>query len=190
MLLPLFRSRLQAALLARLFLLAPDGESLAELARRLDADPASVQREVSRLENAGLLASRRVGNARIVRADPASPIYPELRALLEKAFGPAPLLEAELSLVPGVREAYIFGSWARRFAGEPGALPRDIDVLVIGTADPDDVYRAVQAVEDRIGIEVNPVVIDEDEWLASGGLVARVKREPIVALEIPRADDR
>jgi predicted nucleotidyltransferase len=189
-LLPLFRSRIQGVLLARLFLEAEDGESLAELARQLDADPATIHREVDRLEAAGILTSRRVGAARVVRADPGSPIYSELRALLGKAFGPAPLLEKALSHVAGVDEAFIFGSWARRFAGEPGALPRDVDVLVIGSALPDDVYRAARSVEDQLGLEVNPIVMSEEEWQAAGGLVARVRREPLVALEVNGANDR
>jgi hypothetical protein len=89
-----------------------------------------------------------------------------------------------------VEHAFIFGSWARRCAGEPGPLPRDVDALVVGSSDPEDVYRAVRSVEDRVGMEVNPVLIAADEWEASGGLVARVRREPLFALDIPRADDR
>src|SRR5436853_3289537 len=101
-LLPLFRSRLQADLLARLFLVATEGESLADLARRLGVNPASVQREVERLERAGLVASRRVGKSRVVRPDPDSPVYAELRALVAKAYGPAPLLEQQLDEIEGV----------------------------------------------------------------------------------------
>ena len=87
-----------------------------------------------------------------------------------------------------MRKAYIFGSWARRFGGERGALPRDVDVLVIGSADPNDVYRAAQNVEQRIGIEVNPIVVDETEWELSPGLLARIERGPMVQLEIARDD--
>lgn len=180
---------MQAALLARLFLVAEDGESLAELARQLNADPATIHREVERLERAGVLSSRRVGQARVVRPDHGSPIYGELRALLEKAFGAEPLLETALSRVGGVEHAFIFGSWARRFAGEPGPLPRDVDVLVIGSADPEKVYRAARWVEEQIGIDVNPIVMSEDEWEKAGGLIGRVRDEPLVALEIDGADD-
>jgi predicted nucleotidyltransferase len=163
---------------------------VAELARRLGANPASVQREVERLEKAGLLTSRRVGNARIVRPDPDSPVYGELYALLAKAFGPAPLLETELSRVEGIDEAYIFGSWARRFHGEPGALPRDVDLLVIGSADPNEVYRAAQTVEERLGLEVNPIVVGEADWDHPLGLLARVRQEPLVELALGDADRR
>jgi predicted nucleotidyltransferase len=189
-LLPLFRSRLQAELLARLFLAAPEGESISELGRRLAVDAASVQREVSRLEQAGVLTSTRVGRTRIVRPDPGSPIHRELAALLEKAFGPAPLLEEQLARIDGVHRAFIFGSWARRFHGESGRLPHDIDLLVVGSPDPNEVYRAARNVDERLGIEINPIIVDDAEWSRPNGLVARVKREPLVELAVAGAVDR
>lgn len=173
----------------RLFLV-PRGESIAELARQLDADPATVQREVERLERSGILASSRVGRTRVVRVDAGSPVYAELRALVLKALGPAPALARRLAQVEGVREAYIFGSWARRAAGEPGPLPRDIDLVVVGDADPNAVYAAAREVEDDLGVEINPIVVTDDEWRQPTGLLERVKREPLVELDLHDADDR
>jgi predicted nucleotidyltransferase len=189
-LLPIFRTRLQADLLARLFLFEPTGESLAELARQLRADPATVQREVERLERYGVLTSDRVGRTRVVRVDPDSPVYPELRALVLKALGPAPLLARKLADVEGIRGAYIFGSWARRSTGEPGPLPRDVDLLVVGEADPNAVYAAVREVEAGLGVEINPVVVSDEEWRHPLGLLERVKQGPLVELGVRDADDR
>jgi predicted nucleotidyltransferase len=110
--------------------------------------------------------------------------------LLAKAFGPAPLLESELARLEGVQEAYIFGSWARRFHGEPGALPRDVDLLVIGSADPEEAYRAAHVVEQRLGLEINPIVVGDADWDHPLGLLARVKNEPVVELAVADADDR
>jgi predicted nucleotidyltransferase len=170
--------------------LAEDGESLAELARQLGANAATVQREVERLEAAGLLTSKRVGRARLVRSDPDSPVHREVRDLLAKAFGPAPLLERELARIEGVVEAYIYGSWARRFHGEPGVLPRDVDLLVIGHADPEEVYRAAQAVEQQLGLEINPIVVGDADWDHPLGLLERIKNQPVVELVVRNADDR
>jgi predicted nucleotidyltransferase len=52
-----------------------------------------------------------------------------------------------LATIDGVAEAYIYGSWAARYHGEPGSIPADVDVLVVGTAaldDPDDVADQAQ----------------------------------------------
>ena len=148
-----------------------------------------MQREADRLEAAGLLTSLRVGNTRIVRPDLDSPIHAELAALLAKAFGPAPLLEAALARLRGVQQAFIFGSWARRFHGEPGPLPRDVDVLVVGEVDPDDLYHAAQEVEEALGLEVNPILVGPGDWEHPSGVVARVREQPVVELVID-ADHR
>lgn len=67
-LLPLLRSRLQADLLT-LVLLNPGKEwTLSELASRIQSTVSSAQREVARAEQAGVITSRRVGNARLVTA--------------------------------------------------------------------------------------------------------------------------
>lgn len=41
-------------------------------------------------------------------------------------------------------QAYIYGSWAARYLGEPGPVPQDVDVLAIGTASDDDLYDAAR----------------------------------------------
>ncbi len=88
-LLPIFRSRGQGRLLARVFLHPDDPMPLGELAREIGLDAATVLREVNRLEEAGLVVTDRIGRARVVRPNERSPFYPELSALLFKAFGPA-----------------------------------------------------------------------------------------------------
>ncbi len=163
-LLPLFRSAHQAELLA-LVLINPDTEnSLSDLARRLGVHHATVNREVDRLESAGLLRSRRVGNLRLVQANPESPILPEVKALVLKAVGPAHIVAQELNRVPGIQAAWIYGSWAERAAGQPGPPPQDVDVLVIGSPDRNAVHRAARAAEERLGLDVNALVRSPEAW--------------------------
>jgi hypothetical protein len=67
-LLPLLRSRLQAEVLT-LVLLHPDREwTMTELASRVGSAVSSVQREIVRAEQAGVMTSRRVGKTRLVKA--------------------------------------------------------------------------------------------------------------------------
>ena len=71
-LLPVFRSRLQADILAAL-LLHPDREiSLTDLARQVGAPLTTVHGEAQRLTDAGILARRQAGRSAMLRADPAS----------------------------------------------------------------------------------------------------------------------
>jgi DNA-binding MarR family transcriptional regulator len=180
--LPLFRSPGQARLLAELFLRAPaTGLGLTELARRSKLAIGTAHREVNRLEGAGIVHSERVGKERRVRASETSPFHAELRGLLLKAFGPALALAQELAEVPGVQEAFIFGSWARRYEGEPGEPPADLDLLVVGDPAPDLVYAACRRAEARLGLAVNPTVLSQDEWESrQSGFLRRVREGPRV----------
>jgi len=98
--LPLLRSRLQAEILA-LVLLGPGQErSLTGLASRTGASVSSVQREVTRAEQAGVVQSRRLGSTRLVRAAD-SPLTAPLAELLLRSFGPRQVLAEELAGVAG-----------------------------------------------------------------------------------------
>lgn len=181
-LLPFFRSETQARILAALFLGA-EGMSLADLSRFTGSAHPTVHHEVERLEKAGVLASKRVGNVRIVRPDPRLGYAGELRALLLKTYGPVAVLSHLLTQVKAVREAYIFGSWARRYEGETGLSPVDIDLLVIGTPDPDEVYEICRRAEEQLGSAVNPSILSVTEWQKpKSGFVRTVKDGPRVTL--------
>lgn len=165
--LPLFRSDGQAVVIAEIFL-APAGISLSQIARRGDLSAATVHHEVERLEGAGLVRSERVGRTRVVCPDESSPVFAEISGLINKTFGPLTALKEQLDTVAGIREAYIFGSWASRYEGIPGPAPRDVDIVVIGEVRHDDVYAACRRAEDRLGVEINPVVLSAADWDEDG----------------------
>ena len=179
-LLPLLRSRLQADLLT-LVLLNPGKEwTLSELASRIQSTVSSAQREVARAERAGVITSRRVGNARLVTAA-RSPLTGPLTELLLRSFGPRQVLAEELAGVAGIEDAYIFGSWAARYAGQPGRPPADIDVLVIGAPDRDSLDEAAQRASGRLDREVNVTIRSAQWWRAGGdGFHAEINRRPLV----------
>lgn len=167
-LLPIFRSRQQAELLADI-LDAPEREqSLAELTRRLGIPTASIHREVERAEAAGVIRSRRVGKTRLVSADTTSPYHAPLRQLLVSAFGVPARLRHALEDLAGVEAAYIYGSWAARWHGEAGTRPvGDIDLLVLGDPDRSELYATVHEVGLDVGREIQ-VQIRDPGWLHSG----------------------
>jgi predicted nucleotidyltransferase len=190
LLLPLFRSRGQARLLARVFLHPNERLSLNQLAAELGSDPATVQREAERLERAGILTSERVGTARLIRPNESSPFYPELSGLIFKAFGPLPVLRGRLAQLPGVEGAFIFGSWASRYAGEPGEAPGDIDLLILGRPDRRKLARLCREASEELGLEVRPTVLAKEDWDTDAtGFIRSVKDRPLVSL-IEGSDDR
>ncbi len=166
--LPIFRSRQQAELLADILDDPEREQSLADLTERMGIPAASVHREIERAERAGIIGSRRVGRTRLVRANTASPYFAALRQLLVAAFGVPQRLRAAMAGIGGIEEVYIFGSWAARWHGEPGTRPvGDIDVLVLGRPDREQLYAAAHEVGLDVGREIQ-VQIRAPGWLSSG----------------------
>ena len=76
-----------------------------------------------------------------------------------RAFGVPAVLAGALGPVTCIEEAYIYGSWAARHAGQPGWRPLgDIDVLVLGQPDRDQLYEAIGKTETRLGRPVQATV--------------------------------
>jgi DNA-binding transcriptional ArsR family regulator len=185
-LLPILRSRALASLLRVLFLSESPPITISALARAIDAAPSTVKREVDELERAGIVTTMRVGRSRVVLVNSLSPLYPELRALFLKAFGPALVVRDALAVVDGIEELYLFGSWARRHQGERGPAARDVDVLVVGNVEPNEVYRACSEAERVLGLDVNPTIVEPEEWRTDGSpFLATVRAGPLVALHEP-----
>ena len=167
-LLPVLRSQQQGEILA-LLLGNPDLElSLTEIAERTRTPHPSVYREIKRAEQAGLVTTRKVGNTRLARANTDSPYYAGLAEVLTRAFGVPAILAEVLSPVDRITEAYVYGSWAARHQGQTGPRPvGDIDVLILGDPDRDQLYTALSNAETRLARPVE-ATIREPGWLESG----------------------
>jgi DNA-binding transcriptional ArsR family regulator len=167
-LLPILRSPLVGELLAWLYLHPDLSCSVAELARRFKVSQSTASREANHLVKAGLVREERRGNLRLLQADPANPLARPLTELLALTYGPAAVMAELLAPVDGVDEAYIYGSWAARYAGEAGPPPRDVDVLVVGDADDDDLADAAGSAERQLGREVNIHRVSAAAWRSPG----------------------
>lgn len=182
-LLPIFRSENQLRLLGHLFLHPDREQTIAELGAATAIAQQTVSREVERLVRAGLLEDRRQGRMHFVRPNRRNPYFPELSGLLLKAIGPSSVLSDQLEGIAAIEEAYLFGSWARRYHGEPGQPPGDIDLVVVGEPDVDDVYEACRAAGGTLGQEVNVVILTPEEWRANrSGFVRQIRSGPLVPI--------
>ena len=187
-LLPILRSRQQGELLA-LLLGDPELEaSLTELSALVAVAVSSVHREIDRAESAGLVTSRKIGNTRLVRANTESPYYRGLADVLVKAFGPPRVLAAALARIDNIDTAHIYGSWAARLLGaSTDRAVGDIDVLVLGSPDRDELYAALSAAEQRLGRPVQATVRPAD-WISTGtgNFHATVTQRPLVEIDLTK----
>jgi predicted nucleotidyltransferase len=134
---------------------------LSELARFLQTTPSSLQRELKTLADSGILEQRREGTRAYFKAETRSPLFPELRGLLEKTAGLLPTLQQALEPFQAhIDCAFVYGSVAR---SQEHALS-DVDLLVIGDAGLADLAPALQKAESRLGREVNTTSYSASEF--------------------------
>lgn len=182
-LLPLFRSKHQLTLLGHIFLNVGNPQSIAQIATATRIPQPTISREVERLRRSGVITTQAIGRNKLVEANTANPYFPELQSLLLKAVGPASVLVANLRKIDGIDQAFIFGSWARRYHGEAGLPPADVDVLVVGDPDPDLVDDACARAERKVKMDINPVILLPKDWDSPpSGFVKQLKRESLVPL--------
>ena len=89
-----------------------------EIVRHAKAGIGAVQRELARLTAAGLLTVSRVGNQKHYQANPETPIFDELEAIVVKIMG-APSRQFTVAQMPALHETrahYVAGN--KRVAGE------------------------------------------------------------------------
>lgn len=132
-----------------------------ELMQLTSGGSGAVQRELARLAQSGLATVRRIGNQKHYQANPESPIFSELRGIVEKTLGLAePLRQALAPMEDRIFAAFVFGSVAKR---EDGA-DSDIDLMLISDAlTYSEVFSALAEMEDQLGRPVNPTLHSRKE---------------------------
>lgn len=142
-------------------LLSGTGEELhvREIERRSGLNDSTLRQELRKLVRLDLVQSRRDSNRVYYRAKTESPLYPEIRNLVLKTSGLSDVLKSAL-MDERIRVAFVFGSIAR---GEEKA-GSDVDLMVIGQLGLRDLSRLLSGIEEKIGREVNPHVLREEEF--------------------------
>ena len=98
--------------LSSLFL-RPDKEwYLSKLAASLGTGPSSLQQEMDALIRVGIVEKRVDGRRSYLKANENSPIFPELRGLIEKTSGIVPMLREAVKGPKGLKVGFIYGSLA------------------------------------------------------------------------------
>lgn len=169
-------------LLGLLYMRPDESFHVREIARLTGVDAGNAHRALRRFEQAGLVNASRSGNQRLYQASRESPIFAELQGIVLKTAGLADVLrDALAALSPSIEQAFVFGSIAR---GEAG--PRsDVDLMVVGDATFTEVVEAVYPLHERLGREVNPVVMTAKEFRLRAkdpGFIARVMSGPRMSL--------
>jgi predicted nucleotidyltransferase len=112
------------------------------------------------LEREGLFRSEVSGRQKYFRLNQEYPLFDEVRSIVAKTIGAAPVIAQSLKIIEGIEEAYLYGSFARNQQDAAS----DIDVLVIGTPRAEALAEAVRKLERQLGREINYTVLTRKEF--------------------------
>ena len=151
-----------------------------EIVRWAKVGTGSVQRELERLVDAGLLLRTKTGNQNHYQANSTAPIFNELVAIVKKTFGISqPITEALQLLDARLTLVFIYGSVAK---GSETASS-DIDIMLVGhDLEYGEVVACLEPVEEMLNRPINPTLYapkDFNQRLAQGNhFLSRVMSQP------------
>jgi predicted nucleotidyltransferase len=155
-----------------------------EILRATGSGKGALQRELNRLEAAGLITVRLVGNQKHYQANPASPIFEDLRNIVVKTVGTADVIARAMErLRDRIKVAFIYGSVAKN----TDTSASDVDVLVVSDQlGYQDLYKALQPAERSLARKVSVTVYNSAELTkklaARNAFVTRVLQQPKIFL--------
>lgn len=144
-----------------LLLLRPDEKfHVRDIARRIDVPAGSLHRELKLLAEGELLIRAKSGNQVYYQANRDCQVFNELAGLFRKTTGLAGVIQDALTpLQDKVEFAFIFGSVAQ---GKE-RTGSDIDLFVVGDASFNDVVGVLSETHQKLGREINPVIMSRLE---------------------------
>lgn len=154
------RSKITIKLLDYYFL-NPDAEVyINELARILEIDPKNTETKLKELEKEGLFKSEFRGKQRYFFLAKDNPVLEHYRQIFLKTRGIEKRLKDALNGIKGIKEAYLFGSYASNNMDSSS----DIDLLAIGTHSVLELQRALTKLQKDTGREFNVMNLSEKEF--------------------------
>ncbi len=178
----LFTSKTRVKILT-LFMMNPQKEMFVrEISRATNENINSVRRELSNLEEIGLLISTKKGNMKyyILRKD--FPIYEELKNIILKTEGVSKIIKDNLNEIGEINYAFIYGSFA---SGDANPMS-DIDVFLIGDIDEDQLIKEVLEIEQILSREINYISFSKKEFeqriQANDPFILNVLKEPKIMI--------
>jgi predicted nucleotidyltransferase len=156
----LFGSRTRARLLSWLFSHPSESFSVRQLASILGDDPSNLSREMAKLQDLGILMSTRERNLKRFRVNEGCSFGQELKGLIQKTTGVIGQLKAVLKTVKGVDFAFVYGSFAKGMENAES----DVDLLIVGDVDLDQLDRLLPRLEKTLGRTINYVLYDRGEF--------------------------
>jgi predicted nucleotidyltransferase len=155
------KTKTRRAILSLLYGHPDESYYLRQITRIVNFGLGPVQRELKQLTDVGVIRRSESGHQVYYQANPASPVFKELKSLITKTVGVADTIHnALVPMADSISLAFIYGSIAR---GEENRRS-DIDLLIVGDMPFADVVRALRSAQETLGREINPTIYPVEEF--------------------------
>ena len=153
--------QIRGGVLALLYGWADKAFYVRQIARHLHASPGSVRRELEKLAAVDLIVRTSLGNQVFYQVNRHHPVFAEMRALVNKTVGIFNTLTSALEpIAKRVTVAFVYGSIAR----QEERSGSDIDLMIVGNIELDEVLVRLAEAETALGRAVNPTVYSIHEF--------------------------
>lgn len=172
------KSKLRKALL-KLYFSHPERKYyIRQLERILKKPAAYVRKELLKLQEAGLLSSEFQGKERFFQLNVKYPLYNEVKKIVAKTIGLEALLEKKLQKISRIEAAFVFGSYASGKEDDKS----DIDLMIIGSPNEDELIEAIMKLEKSLDREINYHIYSQQEFHKktknNNSFIASIMRNP------------
>jgi len=152
-------SRTRAEIFKLLYGSSEEELHVREIERRTGLNDRTIRQELSKLLKLDLVIDRKDSNRIYYRANKSSPLYPDIRNLVFKSAGMIDVFRNVLK-DKRIQIAFIFGS----ISEGKETSDSDVDLFIIGQLGMRAVSTLLSGISERVGREINPHVINSDEF--------------------------
>lgn len=135
---------------------------LTQIADKISASKGTAQRELEKLVKFGILKSEKVGNLRYYSLDKENPAFEEYISIFKKTLALHLSLMRDLQNFSGIDHALIFGSYAKNEMKNDS----DIDLIIIGSPNEDDLIKIIKKSENVFQREINYHLYSKNDFLS------------------------
>lgn len=154
------KSKITEKLLGHYFINKKARHYVNELAKILKLDPGNLDRKLKELEQEGIFISEKQGNLKYYSLNKKYSLFVEIERIYKLKYGVEKKLAGLLKKLKGLKEAYIFGSYAKNKLNSES----DIDILLIGSHSSLAAKRLIAGLSSDLGRELNIVDMTEKEF--------------------------
>ena len=151
-------SRTRIKLLVRFFFNPAIKSYLRELAKEFDLSTNAVREELNQLTKTNLLKSEKNGRNVYYTANPAHPLFPELKSMVSKVMGLDQVIDGIVRRLGDLERAYLIGDYAE---GKDTGI---IDLILVGNINDHHLADLSKKTERYIQRKIRTLILTPEEY--------------------------